>query len=216
VNWPTVLAELPLVAILRGVTPEEVAGIGAALIEAGFLCAEVTLDSPAPFHSIEALRACAGERLLIGAGMVLSPAAVVQAAAAGARLIVSPNTDAQVVAATRRAGLTSLPGASTPSDALAALAAGADAIKLFPAETIGPSGLRAFAAALPARTAVLPVGGITPEKLAAWRDAGAAGFGVGSALFGAGMSPAAVAIRARAFVEAWGSRQDSARSGGGR
>ena len=192
-----------LVAILRGVEPGEAVAIAGALLDEGVTCVEVTMNSPAPLDSIAAIRAAFGDRLLLGAGTVLAPAEVREAAAAGAELIISPNTDPSVIAATKATRLLSLPGVFTPSEAFAALAAGADALKLFPAEAASPAVLKALSAVLPAQTPVLPVGGIEPDALASWRAAGAAGFGVGSALYRPGRSPDEVRRRARHFVEAW-------------
>jgi 2-dehydro-3-deoxyphosphogalactonate aldolase len=192
-----------LVAVLRGLTPAEAPAIGEALFEGGFTCAEVTLDSPEPLKAIAALRARMDGRLLVGAGTVVAAEAVRAAAHAGAQFIVSPNTDPAVIAATKSAGLASLPGVFTPTEALSALAAGADALKFFPAEMASPAALRALRTILPPGARVLPVGGITPGSLAGWRAAGAAGAGVGSALYRAGSSPVEVRARAAEFAAAW-------------
>jgi 2-dehydro-3-deoxyphosphogalactonate aldolase len=202
-RWSEVLAGLPLVAVLRGVTPDEAAEIAAALFDEGWRCVEVTLNSPSPLASIAAIRARLDGVMLVGAGTVLTVDQVAEAAAAGAELIVSPNTDVAVIAAAKAAGLTSLPGVFTPSEAFAALAAGADALKLFPAEAASPDALKALLAVLPTATAVLPVGGIAPATMAPWRAAGAAGFGVGSALYKPGVGPDEARTRARAFAAAW-------------
>jgi len=194
------MARCPLVAILRGVRPEEVEGIGLALIEAGFSLIEVPLNSPDPFDSIARLSRLGGA--LIGAGTILDPAEVEKLAAAGGVLAVSPHFDPAVVAATKRLGLISIPGIATPTEAFAALKAGADALKLFPAEGASPSVLKAMRAVLPKETAVLPVGGIAPDSMAPWRAAGAAGFGLGSALYKPGDSAEAVAAQARKFLAA--------------
>jgi 2-dehydro-3-deoxyphosphogalactonate aldolase len=201
-TFDDVLAGLPLVAVLRGVVPAEATDIAAALHEAGFRCVEVTLNSPHPLASIAAIRARFDGAMMVGAGTVLTPAEVHEAAAAGAQLIVSPNANPAVIAATKAAGLASVPGVFTPSEAFAALAAGADALKLFPAEATNPATLKALLAVLPAGTSVLPVGGIEPATMASWRAAGAAGFGIGGALFKPGRAPAEVGERARAFVAA--------------
>ncbi|KAF1713838.1 2-dehydro-3-deoxy-6-phosphogalactonate aldolase [Pseudoxanthomonas sangjuensis] len=200
---PDWLQPLPLVAILRGLTPTEAPAIGAALYDAGFRILEVPLNSPQPLDGIAALARGFGERCVVGAGTVLEPAQVEAVAAAGGRLIVMPHTDAAVIAAAKRAGLPCVPGAATPSEAFAALRAGADALKLFPAEQLGPSVLKAWRSVLPAGTAVLPVGGITPQRIADYRAAGAAGFGIGSALSAPGRDAADVARRAREFVATW-------------
>jgi 2-dehydro-3-deoxyphosphogalactonate aldolase len=194
--------ECPLVAILRGVRPGEVEGIGAALIGAGVRIIEVPLNSPDPLGSIARLARRFGEEALIGAGTVLDPADVPRVADAGGRLIISPGTDPQVIAATVEAGLVSAPGYFTPSEAFAAIRAGAHALKLFPAEAAPPAVLKAQAAVLPKHLPLIVVGGITPDKMAAYRAAGAHGFGLGGAIFQPGMTPDEVAARARVFVAA--------------
>jgi 2-dehydro-3-deoxyphosphogalactonate aldolase len=202
-TWFAPLAPLPLVAILRGVKPDEVVDIAAALLEAGFRCVEVPLNSPAPLESISRLTQTFGDALLIGAGTVLSPAAVDAVADAGGRLIVSPNTDISVIAAAKAGGMVSLPGFFTPSEAFAALAAGADGLKLFPAEAASPAVVKALKAVLPPEAPLLVVGGVGPDAMGPWRAAGAAGFGLGSALYKPGRSPADVGEAARAFATAW-------------
>jgi 2-dehydro-3-deoxyphosphogalactonate aldolase len=197
------LPDPPLIAILRGVTPAEAPAIARALIEGGFACLEVPLNSPSPLESIAAIRAGAGGQMRIGAGTVLMPGQIADVAAAGAQFVVSPNTDPAVIAAAKAAGLACLPGVFTASEAFAALAAGADALKLFPAEAASPAMLKALLAILPQDTAVLPVGGITSATLRAWRDAGASGFGVGSALYRPGARPDQVKASAESFVAAW-------------
>ena len=196
------LATLPLVAILRGITPDEALPVGQALVDAGFRLLEVPLNSPEPLRSIAAL-AQAFPQAVVGAGTVLQPAQVAEVAAAGGRLVVSPNTDVQVIQAARRHGQVVLPGVATPTEAFAALAAGAHGLKLFPAEMIGPPVVKALRAVLPAGTLLLPVGGISPDNMAAYRAAGAAGFGIGSALYKPGMSAADVARMAQRFAAAW-------------
>jgi len=203
VTWEDVLAGLPLVAILRSVEPSEAPAIAEAVYAGGVRCVEVTLNSPEPFKSIAAIRAHFDGRLLVGAGTVLSSDDVMEAAAAGAQLIVSPNANPEVIEAAKAAGIVSLPGVFTPTEAFTALRAGADALKLFPAEASNPATLKALLAVLPAGTAVLPVGGIEPASLAPWRAAGAAGFGVGGALYRRGMGSEEVRRRAGAFVAAW-------------
>lgn len=198
-----VLGEPPLIAILRGLTPADATKIGEALLEAGFRSLEVPLNSPLPFLSLAALRERLSGRARIGAGTVLTPGEVKEAAAAGAQFIVSPNADPAVIEATKAADLASLPGVFTPTEAIAALAAGADALKLFPAEASSPGALRAILAVLPAGAAVLPVGGIETGSMAEWRIAGAAGFGIGGAIYRPGATPEAVSARAAAFVCAW-------------
>lgn len=194
--------ECPLVAILRGVQPGEVEGIGAALIGAGIRIIEVPLNSPSPLDSIARLARSFGEEALIGAGTVLDPADVPRVADAGGRLIVSPGTDPQVIAATAEAGLVSAPGFFTPSEAFAAIRAGAHTLKLFPAEAAPPAVVKAQAAVLPKHVPLIVVGGITPDKMAAYRAAGAHGFGLGGAIYQPGMTPEEVTTRARAFVAA--------------
>ena len=174
-TWPELLAGLPLVAILRGIEPAEAPEVAQALFEGGIRCVEVTLNSPQPLQSIAAVRARFDDRLLIGAGTVLSPHEVAGAAAAGAEFIVSPDANTAVIEATKTAGLVSLRGVFTPTEAVAALRTGADALKLFPAEAASPAVLKALLAVLPTGTAVLPVGGIEPAAIPSWRASGAAG-----------------------------------------
>lgn len=196
------LGACPLVAILRGVRPDEVEAIGAVLLDAGIRIIEVPLNSPDPFESITRLSGLAAGRALVGAGTVLDPDAVARVAAAGGQLVVSPNTDPAVIAASVAAGLVSLPGFFTPSEAFAALAAGAHGLKLFPAEAATPAVLKALRAVLPPTVPVLAVGGITAEGMSAWTAAGASGFGLGSGLYKPGMAAAAVGEAARRYVAA--------------
>ena len=193
--------ELPLIAILRGLRPEDAVDIATALFDAGLRILEVPLNSPSPLVSIERIAAQFDETVLIGAGTVLDAKAVAGVADAGARLIVSPNFDRTVVRAAKERGLVSIPGIATPSEAFAALAAGADALKLFPAEMIAPKVVRSIRAVLPKEARLIPVGGIAPETMPAYREAGADGFGIGSALFKPGMSLKEVAAAAAKFVE---------------
>ena len=197
-------ARCPLIAILRGVKPDEVEAIGEALVESGFTLIEVPLNSPDPLESIRRLADRLEGRAVIGAGTVLTTADVAAVAEAGGTMIISPNTNVDVIAATARSGLVSLPGFATPSEAFAALSAGAAALKLFPAEAASPAVLKAFGAVVPAGTRLLPVGGIAPDTMAPWQAAGAAGFGLGSALYRPGLAASEVAERARAFVAALG------------
>jgi 2-dehydro-3-deoxyphosphogalactonate aldolase len=196
-------AQCPLVAILRGVRPDEVEAIGAALIGAGFTLIEVPLNSPDPFESISRLAGRFGGQAMIGAGTVLDVAAVERLADAGGRMVVSPNTNEAVIRASVAAGMASLPGYFTPSEAFAALAAGASALKLFPAEGASPAVLKAQRAVLPKHVPVLAVGGISPTNMAPWITAGAAGFGLGSALYKPGASAEQVGIAARDFIANW-------------
>ncbi|WP_184722922.1 2-dehydro-3-deoxy-6-phosphogalactonate aldolase [Caulobacter sp.] len=202
-TWTSVLETLPLVAILRGLKPDEAVEVGEALVAAGFLCLEVPLNSPQPLDSIRRLRDALGDRAIVGAGTVLSPRAVQEVADAGGQIIISPNSDPAVIAATKAAGLISFPAFFTPTEAFAAIDAGADALKLFPAETAGPATLKAIKAVLPPAAPVFPVGGVEPGNLAAWRAAGANGFGLGSALYKPGHTAAQVGAAAQAFVAAW-------------
>jgi 2-dehydro-3-deoxyphosphogalactonate aldolase len=197
------LAELPLIAILRGITPDEAVPVGLALAEAGFRIVEVPLNSPQPLRSIELLARELGTRCLVGAGTVMSTAQVDAVAQAGGRLIVMPHGDAAVIRAAKAHGLSCAPGIATPSEGFAALAAGADALKLFPAELLSPVVLKALRAVFPPEVLFVPVGGITPLNLAAYAAAGASGFGLGSALYKPGATAQDVAGKARAFVDAW-------------
>jgi 2-dehydro-3-deoxyphosphogalactonate aldolase len=206
VIWDELLARRPLIAILRGVKPQEAVDVAEVLAEAGFLCVEVTLNSPEPWRSIAAIRARFDGRLLVGAGTVLKPGDVAAAGNAGAELIISPNTDSSVIEATKAAGLISLPGVFSPTEAFAALSAGADGLKLFPAEAASPAVLKAMGAVLPAGAPVFPVGGIEAALMAPWRAAGAAGFGIGSAIYRPGRPLSEIRARAAAFVEAWRAR----------
>jgi 2-dehydro-3-deoxyphosphogalactonate aldolase len=200
------LARCPLLAILRGIRPEEAEAVGEALVAAGFAILEVPLNSPEPFESIRRLAARFGEaEALVGAGTVTRAEEVAELARAGGRLMVTPHADPALVRAAKAAGLTAVPGFFTPGEAFALLHAGADALKLFPAEAASPAALKALLAVLPKGTPVLPVGGIGAENLAAWRAAGAAGFGIGSALYRPGDSPARVGERARSLRAALGS-----------
>lgn len=203
VEFDAAFNRCPLIAILRGVRAEEVEAIGEALVDAGIRIIEVPLNSPDPLDSIARLTREMAGRAVIGAGTVLKVEEVAAVAEAGGTLVISPNADARVIAATVEQGLVSLPGILTPSEALAALDAGAAALKLFPAEAASPAILKAIRAILPPATRVLPVGGIVPAALAGWRAGGAAGFGLGSSLYAPGMQVVEVAGRARDFIAAW-------------
>lgn len=196
------MARCPLVAILRGIEPHEAEAIAGALIDAGFSMIEVPLNSPDPLASIEAIARRFGDDAIIGAGTVLETAQVRAVHEVGGTLIVSPNTDPQVITAAAEAEMVTLPGYFTPSEGFAALKAGATGLKLFPAEAATPAVLKAQRAVLPRDTPILVVGGITPDNMTPWREAGAAGFGLGSALYKPGRSAAEVAAAAAAFVAA--------------
>jgi 2-dehydro-3-deoxyphosphogalactonate aldolase len=194
------LAECPLVAIIRGVTPEEVEAIGEAIWEAGIRIIEVPFNSPDPFESIRRLASRMGERALVGAGTVLETAHVNAVKDVGGRLIVSPSTDTAVIAATAAAGLVSTPGYFTPSEAFAAIKAGATGLKLFPAEAATPAVLKAQRAVIPKDVPILVVGGVKPDGMRPWIEAGADGFGLGSGVYKPGRSPEETGMRARAYV----------------
>jgi 2-dehydro-3-deoxyphosphogalactonate aldolase len=184
------------------VRPDEIESVADALVEAGFSMIEIPLNSPDPLASIARIAKRYGDDVLIGAGTVLSVDQLEAVRDAGGRLIVSPNTNVAVIAASAAAGLVSLPGYATPSEAFAAIAAGASGLKLFPAEAATPAVLRAQRAVLPADMAVLVVGGITPDTMAPWLGSGAQGFGLGSALYRPGDAAAIVGERARHFIDA--------------
>ena len=196
------IAELPLIAILRGLAPDKAVEVGRALVEAGFRVIEVPLNSPQPFASIERLAKALPDSL-IGAGTVLDPADVDRVRDAGGRLIVMPHSDGEVIARAGALGLACTPGVATPTEAFAALKAGADALKLFPAEGLGPPVVKAWRAVLPPDTLLVPVGGIKPDNMKAFVEAGANGFGLGSALFAPKLSVAEIAENARRFAQAW-------------
>lgn len=201
-RFDTAFAAAPLVAILRGLTPAEAPAIGDALVEAGFTLIEVPLNSPDPFDSIRILVERIGDRALVGAGTVLTTEDVGRVADVGGTLIVSPNTNTDVIRASVARGLISMPGYFTASEGFAALAAGATALKLFPADGTTPAYLKAQRAVLPKTTKMLAVGGITPENMADWRAAGADGFGLGSNLYRPGKSADAVAQEAHRYLSA--------------
>jgi 2-dehydro-3-deoxyphosphogalactonate aldolase len=197
------LNSLPLIAILRGIQPDEAVPVAEVLLASGFRILEVPLNSPRPYDSIARMIEHAGDRALIGAGTVLTTDQVEQVAATGARLIISPNYNETVIRATKRRNMLSLPGVATPSEGFAALGAGADGLKLFPGEMVTPPVLKAWRAIFPIDALLLPVGGITPETLAGYLAAGANGFGIGSALYKPGYSAPEVGERAQAFVEVY-------------
>lgn len=203
IDLSTALAQLPLVAILRGIRPDEIEGAADVLVEAGFRLIEVPLNSPDPLASIEKLARRVGDSAIVGAGTVLTRAQVAEVQDAGGAMIVSPNTDLAVIAESAKRGLVSLPGYFTPSEAFAALAAGASGLKLFPAEAASPAVVKAQRAVLPKDVPLLAVGGIAPDNMTPWRQAGADGFGLGSALYKAGLTTPEIAANARAFAQAW-------------
>ena len=196
------LSRCPLVAILRGLKPSEAVEIGEALLAASFTVIEVPLNSPDPLESISLLVKAFGSRVLVGAGTVTSPDQVIDVGEVGGRLIVMPHADESVVRAAKAGGLYALPGFATPTEAFAMIAAGADGLKLFPAEANPPKVLKALRAVLPKEMPVLPVGSIMPDNMAEYWAAGASGFGLGSALYKPGVSPAQVAASAAQFVAA--------------
>jgi 2-dehydro-3-deoxyphosphogalactonate aldolase len=197
------LSAFPLIAILRGLKPAKAEAIGGALVEAGFRIIEVPLNSPEPFRSIEIMANTFGPDVLVGAGTVLDPADADRVRDAGGRLIVMPHSDAAVIERAVALGLACTPGVATPTEAFAALKAGAAALKMFPAENLPPVVVKAWRAVVPKDTLLLPVGGIKPDNMAPYLEAGADGFGLGSALFAPSSTAAEVRANARGFAEAW-------------
>lgn len=195
------LAEAPIVAIIRGVRPAEVLDVAEALYEGGIRVVETPLNSPDPLESISRLKTIA-DRMVSGAGTVLRPGGVDAVAQAGGRIIVSPNTDAAVIRRAVERGLTPMPGFASATDAFAAIEAGAKYLKLFPASTYGPAHLKALKAVLPPEVVVQPVGGVGPNEMADWWEAGARGFGIGSELYKPGRDPSEIRDRARAATDA--------------
>ena len=193
----------PFVPILRGITPDEVVAVGEALHDAGWRVFEVPLNSPDAFESIKRLQQRFGDDTLVGAGTVRREAEVERLVTLGARLMVCPHTDVRLIAAAKAAGLFALPGVATASECMAALDAGADGLKLFPADALGPATLKALRSVLPRDTCVLPVGGIAPTDVSAWVQAGAAAFGIGGALYRPGSPAHEVGTTAQAFNNAW-------------
>ena len=207
-DFTTAFARCPLVAILRGVRPDEVEPIGDALVEAGFTLIEVPMNSPDPLVSIGRLARRLEGKALVGAGTVLTPDQVDAVQQAGGRLIISPNSNLSVIARSAEAGLISMPGYFTPTEAFAAVQAGASALKLFPAEAATPTVLKAQRAVLPKELPVLAVGGINPGNMGPWVAAGADGFGLGSALYKPGATVAQVREAAQAFLQGWKAATD--------
>jgi len=195
------LDQCPLIAIIRGVTPDDAEVIGDAILEGGIRIIEVPLNSPNPLASIEKLAKKFGDRALVGAGTVLKLEDVARVGDAGGRIIVSPDTNAEVISAAAAAGLVSSPGYFTPSEAFTAIRAGATALKLFPAEAASPAVLKAQLAVIPRDVPVLAVGGIKPDNMRPWLDAGASGFGLGGGLYQPGQSPEETLAKAKAYVE---------------
>ncbi|MGQ0709379.1 MAG: 2-dehydro-3-deoxy-6-phosphogalactonate aldolase [Rhodoferax sp.] len=197
------IRSMPLVAILRGLDPAQAPAVGEALLACGFGTLEVPLNRPGALEAIARLTAVLPAQVLVGGGTVLTPTDVDAVYAAGGRLIVAPNCDPLVIAHAVARGMVCAPGVATPSEAFAALRAGAHALKLFPAEMVGVAGLKAFKSVLPAQTELWPVGGVSPQSMAAWHAAGATGFGIGSQLYAPGAAAAEVLARGRMFVHAW-------------
>ncbi|MBQ4891642.1 2-dehydro-3-deoxy-6-phosphogalactonate aldolase [Shewanella sp. UCD-FRSSP16_17] len=197
------LKELPLVAILRGVTPEEVIAIADVLVAAGYRVIEVPLNSPNPYESIKRLSEKYGESVVIGAGTVVSKEQVDLVKEAGGRIIISPHADIDIIQYSKKLSLYSVPGFLNPTEAYAAINAGADSLKLFPADTVGPKGLKAMSVVLPKEMPILPVGGVSPSTMKAFLDAGASGFGLGSGLYKAGMSAEQTKQNALSYVEGY-------------
>jgi 2-dehydro-3-deoxyphosphogalactonate aldolase len=194
---------IPLVAILRGLVPAEAQAVGEALVESGFRTLEVPLNRPGALECIATLARTLPADAIVGGGTMLTVADVEAVHAAGGRLMVSPNCDVAVIRRAVELGMLCAPGVATPTEAFAALQAGAHALKLFPAEMVGHGGIKALKSVLPAGTDLWPVGGITPESMGPWKKAGATGFGIGSQLFAPGTSAADVLVRGRAYVQAW-------------
>ncbi len=192
-----------LIAILRGITPEEIVAVGSALVDAGFTAIEVPLNSPRPFDSIERLAAAVGDVCVIGAGTVLSVDDVIRSEAAGSRIIVSPNTDVEVIGAAVARNLRPYPGAATPTEAFRAVGAGARSIKLFPSDSVGTAGMQAWRAVLPTEVELLPVGGVDRTNLAEWAAAGAGGAGLGTCLYRPGDGADTVRDRALTLMNIW-------------
>ena len=202
-RFETALQHLPLVAILRGLTPTEAEPVAHTLYQAGFRLIEVPLNSPDPFTSIARIRQCLPDDALVGAGTVLEASDVSRLQDIGGELVVMPHADTSVISAAKALGLICMPGIVTPTEAFAALKAGADALKLFPAELVSPAIMKAMRPILPKGTRLFPVGGITPDTMSPFLATGASGFGLGSALYSPGVSLAQLSRQAECFVAAW-------------
>jgi 2-dehydro-3-deoxyphosphogalactonate aldolase len=203
----------PLAAILRGLPPADAAAVGSTLFEAGFRLLEVPLNRPGAIEAIAALARIAPPDALVGGGTMLSPADVDAVKGAGGRVFIAPHCDPDLIRYAHGSGLLCLPGVATPTEAFAALRAGADGLKLFPAEVIGCAGLRAIKSVLPPRTHLWPVGGVRPEQIGEWVAAGATGFGIGSALYQPGMAVADLALVAGRYIDAWRAASSGRASG---
>ncbi|TFC93543.1 2-dehydro-3-deoxy-6-phosphogalactonate aldolase [Cryobacterium sp. TMT3-29-2] len=200
-----------LIAILRGLTVSDAVPVGECLYESGFRTLEVPLNSPDPLLTISALKEALPANCMVGAGTVLTVKQVRQCHEAGAQIIVSPNTDVAVIAETIRLGMLSFPGAATPSDAFAAIGAGATSVKIFPADQVGINGLKAWTAVVPKEIGLIPVGGVDAANIGEWMAAGATGFGIGSSLYKPGIAVEELRQRAIAMIAAWASSLDSTR-----
>ncbi|MBL1419324.1 MAG: 2-dehydro-3-deoxy-6-phosphogalactonate aldolase [Alphaproteobacteria bacterium] len=203
ITFKQALAKMPLVAIIRGVTPDEVLAIATAIKDVGFYLIEVPLNSPNPYESLKIIADALGDEILIGAGTVTSPEQVDKVQAAGGRFVVSPNTNVEVIKRTKQCGLYSLPGFYTPSEAFQAIDAGADALKMFPSDSLGVKGLKAISVVLPDEVAIFAVGGVNIDNMADYVAAGAAGFGLGTGVYRVGMSADQVSDNAKAHVAAY-------------
>lgn len=203
IAFDAAFAELPLIAILRGLTPDSCEAVSGALLDAGFRIVETPLNSPDPLRSIETMVRRFGETLVVGAGTVLRSEEARAVADAGGRIVVSPGCNLEVIRETKRLGLVSAPGVATPSEGFAALDAGADLLKLFPGELVTPPVVKAMRAVFPKEVRFVPVGGVSPENMEAYLAAGAAGFGIGSSLYKPGDAADEVGRRARALVARW-------------
>lgn len=208
------MSACPLIAVLRWITPHEVENITAILVEAGFRLIEVPLNSPDPLDSIERIARRFGSEVLIGAGTVMSPTDVLRVREAGGRLVVMPHADIAVVAAAKEQDMACFPGVLTPTEGFATLAAGADGLKVFPAEAISPAVLKAWRAVFARHIPLMPTGGVTPESMKPWVDAGASGFGIGGNLYRPGRSLVEIRDSAMAFVDAWRATQSPENASG--